>query len=243
MTQFYLNIRAIRERIGMTKKQMAEKLCIEPSTYGKQERGETHITVEQLFKISEILCVTPDYIINYQKYIEGSALDDQLRKENENMSRAIKEAVHITNDLQTRLNNHSRGITNLLFSELSKYSAKYEEPLSYEELLKYDPEILTEVYDIHSKQEYDECPLVYGVSPEGNLLAFAEMMGDSNMFFLFEINLVEEEYFLKLWKEYCERWEPKFEMKEKDGCTVISTTNPIFSEMLNELDSSKKKNA
>lgn len=64
------NIQYFREKKQYTQEQMAEKLDIPISTYGKIERGETAIIHKQLRNIADILEVEvyqllPDHNINY----------------------------------------------------------------------------------------------------------------------------------------------------------------------------------
>jgi transcriptional regulator with XRE-family HTH domain len=81
------NITSIRTKKGYTYDNMAHELSITPAAYRKIETGETKLTVERLFKISEILNTSlPDLLeinnvfqqtnnenaIGYQQKIEKS---------------------------------------------------------------------------------------------------------------------------------------------------------------------------
>lgn len=63
------NIKHFRELKKLSQEDMADKLNISPSTYGKIERGETNIIHKHLREIANILDVEvhqllPEYIIN-----------------------------------------------------------------------------------------------------------------------------------------------------------------------------------
>lgn len=61
--QVYFNIRRIRELKNFTREYVAAELNMSSSGYGKIERGEVDLTVSKLYKISNILGVTPSSIL------------------------------------------------------------------------------------------------------------------------------------------------------------------------------------
>jgi len=58
------NIRKIREYRNYTQEYLAAKLRISQNAYSKIELGHTRITVDRLFRISDILGVDPIAILN-----------------------------------------------------------------------------------------------------------------------------------------------------------------------------------
>ncbi len=61
--QVYENIRKIRELKGLTREYVAAELKMSSSGYGKIERGEVDLTISRLFKIAEVLNVSPSSIL------------------------------------------------------------------------------------------------------------------------------------------------------------------------------------
>jgi len=59
------NIKKFRELKGVTRDEMAGDLEMSLSGYGKLERGEVDITINKLFKISEILKVSVSQLMNF----------------------------------------------------------------------------------------------------------------------------------------------------------------------------------
>lgn len=58
MNQVNVNIRRIRELMGLTREHVASELNMSPSGYGKIERGEVDLTISRLLDISKVLNVT-----------------------------------------------------------------------------------------------------------------------------------------------------------------------------------------
>lgn len=59
------NIKKFRELKNLTRDEIAEKLEMSLSGYSKLERGEVELTVNKLFRISEILNVDVSQILNF----------------------------------------------------------------------------------------------------------------------------------------------------------------------------------
>jgi transcriptional regulator with XRE-family HTH domain len=59
------NIKKFRELKGITRDQMAGDLEMSLSGYGKLERGEVDLTINKLFKISDILKVNVSQLMNF----------------------------------------------------------------------------------------------------------------------------------------------------------------------------------
>ena len=58
MNQVNVNIRRIRELMGLTREHVASELNMSPSGYAKIERGEVDLTISRLLDISKVLNVT-----------------------------------------------------------------------------------------------------------------------------------------------------------------------------------------
>jgi transcriptional regulator with XRE-family HTH domain len=59
------NIKKFRELKNVTRDQMAAELDMSLSGYGKLERGEVDITINKLYKISDILEVSVSQMMNF----------------------------------------------------------------------------------------------------------------------------------------------------------------------------------
>jgi len=53
----------LREKMGLTKKQVSKQIGIEQSTYGKYELGHRQPSLELLGKLAEFFGVTTDYLL------------------------------------------------------------------------------------------------------------------------------------------------------------------------------------
>jgi transcriptional regulator with XRE-family HTH domain len=58
-------IKRIREMLGKTQEEIAEKLNLTAQAYGRMERGETSINTERLEKIAGALSVSVDEILRF----------------------------------------------------------------------------------------------------------------------------------------------------------------------------------
>ncbi len=58
-------IKRIREMLGKTQEEIAEKLSLTAQAYGRMERGETSITTDRLEKIANALGVNTDEIMKF----------------------------------------------------------------------------------------------------------------------------------------------------------------------------------
>ena len=67
-------LRAERKQKHMTQEQLAEQLDISIKHYSEAERGIVGLSVENLIKVSEILGISLDYLINYHGYQLRSCL-------------------------------------------------------------------------------------------------------------------------------------------------------------------------
>ena len=63
-TKFCNNLKRVRKNSGYTQKQVADKLGVVESCYANWEQGRTEPSIESLRKLSLILDVTVDELIN-----------------------------------------------------------------------------------------------------------------------------------------------------------------------------------
>ena len=61
---FCENLRDIRKSVGLTQRQVAEKLYVVESCYANWEQGRTEPNISMLRKLSKILNVSIDELIN-----------------------------------------------------------------------------------------------------------------------------------------------------------------------------------
>jgi len=73
MEQVLKNIRAIREAVGYSQEQLAEKMRITQSQYARFERGATKTDLEMLYSFANVLSLNIIDIITYpKKFVEAS---------------------------------------------------------------------------------------------------------------------------------------------------------------------------
>ena len=65
MRNYILKIKDIRVNKGYSQKYMADQLNISQQMYSKLEKHDRNITLENLIKISELLEVTPNDLIEF----------------------------------------------------------------------------------------------------------------------------------------------------------------------------------
>lgn len=65
MKNIYDNIKKFRELRNITRESMAADLGMSLSGYSKLERGEVDITSSKIYKISAILNVSPEQLLNF----------------------------------------------------------------------------------------------------------------------------------------------------------------------------------
>lgn len=128
MMFFSQRLKWLREKKGLTQKEMAEKLGISQQYYGRFEKGTGQPNLETLYKLRHILGESLDFLLGvyiedhfaqelYELYIEAR----HSREEAENRISLAEEVLNDMSSLDTKL----KVITNLK-SELSKLVAKEE---------------------------------------------------------------------------------------------------------------------
>ena len=66
--KFAQRIKELRTENNLTQKKLAELCKVKQSCVSKWERGETLPDIEILISISEVFCVSTDYIIGIKDY-------------------------------------------------------------------------------------------------------------------------------------------------------------------------------
>lgn len=72
MKSAFQNIEQIRKAKLLSREQMAQKLNVTLSAYGKMERGETSITLDRLYELAEIFGIEAEEILTYGKSKAGN---------------------------------------------------------------------------------------------------------------------------------------------------------------------------
>ncbi len=58
-----MNLKLIREELGISQKELAEKLNVSPTNIYNYEKGRTQPSIEWIIKIADALNVTTDYLL------------------------------------------------------------------------------------------------------------------------------------------------------------------------------------
>jgi len=86
----------LREGLGLSKKEFAEKLNVEQSTYGKYELGKRQPSLEILLRITELFDVSADYLLGlsdiHKPFITGIESESINKK-------SLNDVINITNEL------------------------------------------------------------------------------------------------------------------------------------------------
>ena len=64
----YPRIRELRESRHMTKKAIAEYLCVSVSIYRNYEEGKTLIRIPVIIRLADLYGVSTDYLLDYTDY-------------------------------------------------------------------------------------------------------------------------------------------------------------------------------
>lgn len=78
-------IKRIREMLGKTQEEIAEKLSLTAQAYGRMERGETSISTERMVKIADALGVNPEEIMRFDEnkfVISGNSNNGEASESN-----------------------------------------------------------------------------------------------------------------------------------------------------------------
>lgn len=71
-----MNLAKLRKKMGMTQKEVAERLDCSQVSIGKYERGEREPSIDMLKKMAKLFDVNVDYLIGNVEEIERTELTD-----------------------------------------------------------------------------------------------------------------------------------------------------------------------
>lgn len=77
------NLKKIREMLGLSQKELAEKLNVHVSLISKWEKGERRPSAELLFELSKILGLSIDFILNYETKYNIKFRSKRISKKND----------------------------------------------------------------------------------------------------------------------------------------------------------------
>jgi transcriptional regulator with XRE-family HTH domain len=208
MNNIYSNIKAIREKKGLSQQQMADKLNIVVSGYGKIERGQTHITIERLTQVAFIFEMHIVDIILYKQTAEEKEKEIQLNN-------LIKESDN------NKLKAYQDEINDLVRSKVDMRSTRYGEIIPYHELEDWDL-VWVQENGITTEEEYLNQPSER-FTPEGDQKAFEEIIAENlDIYLLFEKGFITDVFLLVHWDNFVKKGTPLY-VSESFGSGTITT--------------------
>ncbi len=215
MKQISNNIRALRIKKGLSQQQVANKLCISVSGYGKIERGERGLESQRLYKLAQIFGVLPNEIFN--------ACTNNSQKENKEAENINEKILILFRDVIVDLLVHKY---NVIMQNYPEYPNPYEEYLYY--FKDFDEMAL-------SKEEYESAGAIFThQKSEDYYFAFKEMLKDSYIYSLFLYGLVADANYGTSFQYNWERYKKEFE-NFSESYTVTKISPEIITEYLNKL--------
>lgn len=124
MNKVYANIKAIRLEKGLTQEDVAEKLGLAPSNYGRVERGLTEITIDRLEKLGEVFEMSVNAILKYDQENPIDYKDD------------IEYYFKLSQKLQTKVDKLKQELESVQEEGLDTWSNKNEEIEKLKENIK-----------------------------------------------------------------------------------------------------------
>lgn len=193
-------LKLVRDRMGLTQEQMAERLSMSQSNYNKLEKGQRkYVDYELLERIAKALNIS-----FYE--ICGLLSEDKNQK-----------APHM------KLKTYEDMVNSFVFESYQQHSDKYEESCPWEKL-----DLLSKEYvfdcGVKNKAEYEKLPhpLVGFVSEQNEQIAFEEMLNNMNIYSCFKFGLVTDDFLLRKWTKFIEKETPKFLYKYENGWLQIT---------------------
>jgi transcriptional regulator with XRE-family HTH domain len=123
-------IKRIREMLGKTQEEIAEKLSLTAQAYGRMERGETSISTERMVKIADALGVNPEEIMRFDEnkfVISGNSNNGEANEngvqfnlniyESDMAVEALKETIKNQQEQIKFLQNQVEKLTDLLLKK------------------------------------------------------------------------------------------------------------------------------
>ena len=107
------NIKAIREEKGLKQIEVANYIGVDKSAYSKIEKGARSVTVEELYKMSQLFNMTTDQVLNYDgKIPKEITIEDKTTVEQMRLIQQLEEE-----DRQTIFRLIDKMLTNKKFKE------------------------------------------------------------------------------------------------------------------------------
>lgn len=139
MSNIGLRIKELREKAGMSQQRLAELMGIKRPTISQIENGERKIYAEELIKLSEILGISVENLLNLEKSPEVILRESKKREKTKSMIRInvpqknlekFKEVLlYILNKIGSKPNVGETVIYKLLYFIDFDFYEKYEEQL------------------------------------------------------------------------------------------------------------------
>jgi len=191
----YKHIYVLRKERHLSQEQVARKLNITQSAYGKLERGQTRLTTDRVYQLADIFKVDPNEILHPKG------------------EKKIKDAIKYTKEIfelqREIIAIFKHQIESLIWSNYAGIIINYDGVQGvYEELPDFVLEMLKEDYNIHSREDYDgsdQCPKPYYNTEEEEYDAFKKLISDTDIYYLFKNGLYdfeEDAAFFRCWKKY-----------------------------------------
>lgn len=119
MKQALLNIRNLRKQRGLTQSELAEKIGMSVTAFGKIERGETRLNSEHVSKIAAALEVPEEKIWFGDTFEEESALRENSFKDT--LVKNLREEIRTLTAEKQRLENENGELRLALKDARDKY--------------------------------------------------------------------------------------------------------------------------
>ena len=186
----------LRKERRLSQDQVARRLNMTQSAYGKLERGQTRLTTDRIYQLAEIFRVDPNEILHPKN---GNKV---------NHSNAGTQVIEIYDLERSLIAIFKNQVETLVLSKYSDIVINYDgiEP-PYEELQDFEIKMLKEDYNVNSKEDYNniDCPRSYYNTKEEEYDAFKKLMNDGDIYYLFKNGLYDFEdnaTFDWCWKKY-----------------------------------------
>ncbi len=201
MTNIYSNIKKLREKKGFSQQQMADRLCIVVSGYGKIERGHTHVTFERLMQIADIFQMSVIDIISYK-------LSDKEKELARQSDLKLQELVDKAKGGE--LAAYQEQINDIVEARHEHARSAYVEVVPFNDLAEWELNYLKQG-GVTNEDEYINSGLfICQNTPDANKKAFDEIISDYETHTFFEKGLVTQPLFVELWADYKKNDKPKF---------------------------------
>ena len=118
----YENLIFIRNRLGLSQRELAQKLNVSKSTYARWETGENIIPLNHLIDLCNYAKVTPDYILNLTNkknslktkiILNNKMIGQKIKQIRKNNNLTQKEMAKAINTTQSVISAYENGLTNI----------------------------------------------------------------------------------------------------------------------------------